>query len=442
LHLVGAYWLWAIGPVPYLCVALIEAGWFGLFAVTFTLLCRRTFSTSVSLPTTAFWCPLLFGALWVVFEWLRSLGAYAFPWFPLAASQVPQIPLLQIGAVTGQWGLSFLIAWAGAIAGNSLRTRNVARGMVPIGVMILVLGLYGFLALAKQPVAKRTLTVAVAQGAYSGDYPEESLHIYLDLARDAVRDHGGPLDLIVCPESTYWQELLRYPDALHSTIATVASLQTPLLLGTDDTGKRGQRYNSAILTGNRGQVEGVFHKIKIVPLGEFFPFREALGPIYVKYPTGSNDLTAGEKPGLLTIHRTPDESAGTAPKFGTLICYESAFGWRARQEVRAGAEFLTVITNDAWFGVSAGPIQHADLSCLRAVETGRWVARAATSGESRIIDSTGKIVRSIPLMEHATAVATLTRNDYQTFYVRFGDWFVAVCGGIVLIGAVVINRKR
>src|SRR5262249_40628088 len=97
--------------------------------------------------------------------------------------------------------------------------------------------------------------------------------------------------------------------------------------------------------------------------------------------------------------------------------------------------FLTVITNDLWFGVSAGPLQHADLSCLRAVETGRWIARAASSGESRIIDPTGRIVRTLPLMQRGTIQATLTLRDDTTPYVRFGNWFIAVCG-LLLLGGV------
>ncbi|MDX1935203.1 MAG: apolipoprotein N-acyltransferase [Capsulimonadales bacterium] len=423
LHLVGAYWLtnlvpeWPLAVLPYASVAVIEALWFALFALGFSVAGPRG-------PAA----PWLFAALWTVFEWLRTLGAYAFPWFPLAATQVPWTPMLAICSVTGQWGLSFALALTGAWVGERIAEgKRDARGWPVIGTVPAALAIGGAVALSNTPGAIGTATVAVAQASYGGIYPEESLKAYLELAREAVAANGRPLDLVVMPESTFWDELLRRSDAWPAVSGTAATLQTSILLGTEETeGKR--RFNVGMLVGRQGDYVASARKIKIVPLGEFFPFREVLGPIYAQFPTGNNDLTPGDRPGVL---RLPDSDVVA----GTLICYESAFGWRARQEALAGAVLLTVITNDAWFGNSAGPLQHADLASLRAAETGRAVARAATSGESRLIDPAGRVLATIPLLERGTQTATLPLRNDRTLYVRFGDWFLAVCISLLIYAA-------
>ena len=117
---------------------------------------------------------------------------------------------------------------------------------------------------------------------------------------------------------------------------------------------------------------------------------------------------------------------------GALVCYEISFPSLARREVSGGAQMLVNITNDAWFGMSWGPYQHLAVATVRAMENRVPVLRAANTGISAIIDSRGRIVKSIPLEKKGYIVADIRAGGERTIYTRYGDW-------IVIFSAVVIS---
>jgi apolipoprotein N-acyltransferase len=127
---------------------------------------------------------------------------------------------------------------------------------------------------------------------------------------------------------------------------------------------------------------------------------------------------------------------------GTIICYESVFPRWAREDVLAGAQMIALLTSDQTFGTSAGPQQHADIATVRAVETRRWVVRAAATGVSEFLDPTGRIRDSLPLMKRGVLVHAVTLRDDKTLYVRWGDWVLWVCAGISLASVIAARRWR
>ena len=149
---------------------------------------------------------------------------------------------------------------------------------------------------------------------------------------------------------------------------------------------------------------------------------------------------------------------------GPLICYEDIFPALARQQARAGADFLVVVTNDAWYGVEGGALQHAAHSVLRAVETRRPLLRCGNDGWSGWIDEYGfgyalENVGGKPMPElmmdnrvsgttyfRGAGVVSLNRDKewtgQESFYVRYGDWFIAVSAGLTLLGAGGLKRRR
>jgi apolipoprotein N-acyltransferase len=445
LFLVGMFWMNEIGALPWFVLAIIQALPFTLWAGALALLLPR-------LPAAA--RPFTFAATWVLLEWLRGVGSYAFPWFPLAATQVHALPLVQIIAITAQWGLSFALTAVSGLAGEVVRTirsgeKKGAFLWAGAAVAIpLLLAAYGWGALhaegSRAATATARCSVAVAQGSFlkasrfNTDARAEPLNIYLDLTRKAVALGGGRVDLVLWPETVVPDDLLRSGYTYPRISALARDTNASLLVGTIYQEDPTHTYNSAVLVKRDGKFGGRYDKAILVPVGEFFPLRGLLGPIYARYGVPDDDLAPGSREGgPLTFPYGPD---GATSRVGILICYESAFPWRSREEVRRGAQLLSLLTSDQTFGTSAGPYQHADLAILRAVENRRWLVRAASTGTSQIIDPTGRIRDALPVMSRDASLDVVELREDQTLATRWGDWFVAVCA--VIAAASVVRAFR
>ncbi len=445
LFLVGATWITVTGVPGWIILSFLMGILFALFGVV----------TAVVLPRIPEKVrPLVFAALWVLTEWVRSQGGYAFPWFVLAATQAHSLEVLQIVSVTGQWGLSFAIALTSALAGEAwLQRRRRRSAGVLVGVTVAVwaaLFVFGKVELAREDSRHREnrWTVGVAQGnclyPENGDrdawqkYSSDCLTTYLQLTLNLSEQASTDTDLILWPEGAAPDELLVYNFSLPSIVRLVREIQTPLIVGTVFTDDSGQRFNSAVLIDKEGMPSGRYDKVHIVPLGEFFPARPLLHSIYLLYGAPESDFSAGRLPNVLNITGRRNKA-----KAGMLICYDVAFPSDSRQAVLKGAQFLAQITSDNPFEKSNRPEQHADLTALRTVETRRWMVRAAFSGISQAVDPTGREASRIPVLTRdSMVVSQVDLRDDETLFVRWGDWFVGVCAVIGMGALIAVWRVR
>ena len=181
-------------------------------------------------------------------------------------------------------------------------------------------------------------------------------------------------------------------------------------------------YNSALLVDDNLHAD-ICHKSKLVVGVESMPYPKLLRPIDDWLGGVMGRCIGQSAPSVLKYHEY--DSTGNAVRtepFGCAICYESVYGEYCAEYVRKGARFLTVITNDAWWGNTPGYRQHLSYATLRAIETRRWVARCANTGLSAIIDPAGRIVRQSSWWKSETIRGTIGLRDGQTFFVRHGDW--------------------
>ncbi|HUG10963.1 MAG TPA: apolipoprotein N-acyltransferase, partial [Opitutaceae bacterium] len=196
-------------------------------------------------------------------------------------------------------------------------------------------------------------------------------------------------------------------------------------------------FNAAVVIDPENGVQAErYVKRHLVPFGEYVPIRPVFGWLEKFVPIGG-DFVRGTSPAPLTI------STGKGPRSaGILICYEDVFPNLARSATRAGAEVLVNVTNNAWYGEGAAAYQHAAHSVLRAAENRRPIVRCGNGGWSGWIDEYGS-VRATLEDEHGSVyfrggeTVAVTRDarwiGRETFYTRHGDWFVALCGAIVLL---------
>jgi apolipoprotein N-acyltransferase len=178
-----------------------------------------------------------------------------------------------------------------------------------------------------------------------------------------------------------------------------------------------------LLMSPAGNVVSRYDKVNLVPFGEFVPW--PFGLLTRKVSSEAGDFEPGRRIVVSNID---------GHRIGTFICYESVFPSYVRRFAASGAEVLFNISNDSWFGKSQARYQHLLIVRMRAAENARWILRATDNGITAVIDPAGRVVRTT---EEYTELAARLQYRYrqdQTFYTRFGDWFVALCA-LVAAGA-------
>jgi apolipoprotein N-acyltransferase len=329
------------------------------------------------------------------------------------------------------YGVSFLILLVNAALAEFIAVRKSYPGLlIALAVMLLALG-YGSVKL-RHPEQRAGITISVVQGNIEQDkkwdpaFQRETLAVYKQLTREALSEQP---DLVIWPETSvpfYFNGVAPGDQALTADLAGfVKENRVPLLFGSATYEVKPNRRiigrNSAFLLSADGQVEATYHKIHLVPFGEYVPLKHVLFFVDKMVQT-IGDFQAGDD---YTVMRVPYGHTDT--KLGTLICYEIIFPDLVRRFVDKGANVITTITNDAWFGKTAAPYQHFSMAVLRAVENRVPIARAANTGISGFIDAQGHILAASGIFTRTHLTRTLVPGAEKTFYTRFGDLFSYAC---------------
>lgn len=377
-----SFWWWSttietvVGPLAYLAVivaAAIEALAFGAAAIL------GAFARQRALPALA---PLGTAAAFTIVEWLRSIGPVGVPFAQLGYSQA-DTPLRVLAAYIGTNGVTFAIAaiaayFAYAIARKRWRAFGIALCALALGVG------FAFLAWPARHAPPPAIPVAAIQGNITQSLKWEpasavlAIQRYEAMSQQAIAHHPK---LIVWPETVIALAnggLNLRPDLIAAFTQLAREANATIVAGSLQV-RDARFYNSLYFFTPRG-LSAVYDKHQLVPFAEHFPGQQWLG--WLPYIGELNGHLA-EGSGAVVF----PTSAGIA--VGPLICWESAFGDLAANEVRQGAQVLVVSTDDAWFGTSSGPYQHAQIAQLRAIEAGEYVVRAAATGISGVIAPDG-----------------------------------------------------
>lgn len=372
--------------------------------------------------------------LWVVLEHLRTFALSGFPWALLGYSQYQQLNVIQISDLTGVYGVSFLIVLVNAALVDVMRFRRKTPLLVAGACMALALG-YGTYRLQASRLSQSSIKTTVIQGNIRQQMkwkPEQQAYVVKKYQRMSLSVQGS--DLMVWPEAAipfYFQANEKFSPMVREVPRRTGSF---LLFGSPAFQSQGERfllYNSAFLLDPSARTAEKYHKMHLVPFGEYVPFRgilKFLGPLIEMV----GDFGEGEEYTVFTLPKG---------KFSVAICFEIIFGDQVRRYVKNGAEFLVNITNDAWFGKSAASYQHFAMVVFRAVENHTWVVRAANTGISGFIDPTGKIVQTTGIFEDAICTTDIYPNRKRTFYTEFGDLFSIICYIIVTFMIITLIKR-
>ncbi len=446
------FWLHYVTWVGLILLGPLVGVWVGIWYLAVWWTMPRILGRATPIRLAA---QLGLAGLWVLCEWTRGWFIGGFDWLPLAASQWQRNSILQIAAYTGAAGISFVLVMMnvgfGAYAHRLLREGRAGLGKRSqeffLALFLLLVCLCVLLVdTSHRNLYKETLgRVAFVQP----DIPQEvkwdqakAPGILKVLQLVTLKAAATKPDLILWPEAVTPFAVKGDADSRAFVEDLVRRAQAPLLLGSvgiEKTAGHDEWINGAfVVSPEFGLQPATYAKRKLVPFGEFLPFRPALGWMAHFFPVGDDDFKAGvtATPLVINLHN------GLAV-FGPLICFEDTYGQLARRSVIAGADVLVVLTNNAWFGEGAAAYQHAAHSVLRAVETRRPVLRCGNAGWSGWIDEYGTIdyvvtnaAKSIYFRGARTIAVTRDSRwpGRQSFYVQHGDWFVLASLALVIFG--------
>ena len=359
---------------------------------------------------------LVFAGGFVGFELLRGEILTGFPWNLMGSVWAFDALPIQMAAVIGVHGLSLITL---LVAATPILNRRALQG----GLAVLAFcGAFGVARLWAPEPEPQPVGLLIVQGniAQEVKWQEQSrvpiLRRYVEATREAalaaLRDLPPGHRLAVIWPETAVPFLLPIDREARQLVAGALPQNTLLLTGTvrGDFTPEGQArdlFNSLAVIGPDTEVLAVSDKMNLVPFGEFMPFR---GLLPIRLVQSSRDFTPAEERRRVV--------AGWLPPFVALICYEVIFTGRIMPTRRPS--WIVNVTNDAWFGITAGPWQHLASARLRAVEEGLPLARAAQTGVSAVFDARGRLVTRGPLGESAIIRAPLPAPRAPTLYAELG----------------------
>ncbi|PYQ17286.1 MAG: apolipoprotein N-acyltransferase [Acidobacteria bacterium] len=390
---------------------------------------------------------LLSPLAWVASEILRANTLCNFSWCLLGYSQQPHPGFIQLARYTAVYGVSFLLAGVSAVlAYLAVEKRAGPRWTAALAAAVVVsaVWIHGVWLLGQPWPEAGRISVGLVQASilqenkWDPGHALENVQRHVELTRRAAARGAR---LVVWPESAVPFSFDDTPAVAEELRGLARDSSAYLLFGNDD--RQDLPYGpyrvwvAAKMLTPRGDLPLRYHKIRLVPFGEYVPLQPVLtlgGRFTARLVQQVADFTPGEEYGVAEVDGHP---------LAAFICYEAIFPDLVRQFTRRGAELLVNITNDAWYGYSSAPYQHMAMAAFRAVENEKYLVRAANTGITAVVDPRGRIVERTELFRPAVLVREVAFVPGNTFYARHGDVFAWGClAAAAAITAATLRRRR
>lgn len=410
---------------------------------------------------------------YVAFEYVHSITEFAFPWLTLGNTQTYNLSAIQFASITGVYGISFWLVVLNVLSYYIYKRNSIGdwkwSSQKSISLIVLTFLIY----LAPQfygSIVLRTAAVDEVDSVRIGivqpnidpfeKWSEHRVEQFLKHQEMTEAFRSQRVDMVIWPETATPFYILTQQNryVFDQLMEQVSSIGTPLLTGIPDvyyyrpdesvprgskiieaTGERYDTYNSSMLVHPHRDDIQKYAKIKLVPFAERVPYLE-LYPFMetFQWQLGLGGWGIGRDTAVLQLTRADSSIV----HFSNMICYESIYPSFVAGFVRRGAQFLTIITNDSWWGNLQGPYQHEQYAVLRAIETRRWIARCANGGISCFIDPYGRIHSPTTMFTKTILVGSVKARNEITPYVRAGDWLAQLCVIVFALGLTAAMGQR
>lgn len=411
-----------------------------LFTALAALLIRK-FTNSEKLSGFLFFVIIMAAA-----EYLRGTLFTGFPWNLYGYIWGNSLPIMQSLSLGGVYALTTLTIFWATLAGYALQSTNKKAVITVVAVGIVsftALYIYGQNRLnASAPANDESAIIHIVQpnikqeDKWNRDKAEDNLNTLVSLSQGRA-EYENAARFVVWPETALNYRLLGNPE-YQRLLRGMMPANTHLISGYFDAEKRGEDvvlHNSIAVFDSNMQRQAIYDKSHLVPFGEYIPFQNWI-PLEPVTRFSGFEEGAGKKTLSVGAHR-----------FSPLICYEIIFPARVTAPSQTGSQrpqWIVNATNDAWYGDSAGPHQHLTITRFRAVEEGIPVIRAANTGISALIDSYGRVIKSLALNKSGFIEAPAPPAlEQQTLFSKYGNMvFAALLVSLLILSLALRIRDK
>lgn len=371
--------------------------------------------------------PFLAASLWVIFEWWQTIGWWGVPWARLPLGQIDFTMLVRSASLFGSYFVTFIIVAVNFCLALAIQKGKIEKPFAIVAVSVFCLNLIlGLTVTLTYKEGEEKIKVAAIQGnipsdeKWADDSLDDTMEIYANLTEKAAQEGA---ELIVWPETALPCVLFDDFSLSYEVCELARRNDVTIILSAftedEDTYEMHNSIIEAKPDGNYGEI--IYSKQRLVPFGEFVPMRSFVTLVFpplADIGMLEEDLVPGEDSVVI------ESEYG---KIGSGICFDSIYETLLLDSARNGAEIIVISTNDSWFSDSAALDMHNSQSRLRAIETGRYVIRAANTGISSVIDPLGNVKGQLGADERGYVIADVVARDQITLYTVIGNSFVYVC---------------
>jgi apolipoprotein N-acyltransferase len=406
--------------------------------------------------------------VWTGWEWAYMQQDFSLGWLTFGNSQANLLWMVQYADLTGVWGVSFWLVLFNVLALLLVRGKESFSARAGIAALMIVM-IAAPLLYARQVFRNADqarlyprIRVTLAQPnidpheKWGGVGPQETLSLLFGLTGRAVSEEHP--DLVIWPETAipFFIRLPEYKPYMDAVWNKVSRWNTNLLTGVAHQepivhkSASGEAlaaarvsfadYNASMLLRPSGGEVQMYRKMRLVPFGERVPYLEYL-PWLEKLSFSMSGISSWQKGREATVMHFTSRN-GQPVRMANIICYESIFPGLVTQFVRGGAQFLTLVTNDGWYGTSYGPWQHAAIGRLRCIENRRAMARCANTGVTLFYDSCGRNYAETAWWQPAVLTASVPLEKDMTYYTMHPDLVPLACLGVTGVLAVAALARR
>lgn len=377
---------------------------------------------------------LIFPALWVLLEWVRSWIFTGFPWLLLGYSQITS-PLRGYAPLFSVYGVSLAALLSSVLLVSAVtyfRQSHFKKMYTAVLSIIFIWVLGGILNMITWTTPKETpIQASLIQGNIQQEikWVPEHAESTLDAYENLTQQHWGS-QLIAWPEAAIPLTLQDAEDFVNYMAIQAKQHNAAIITGIPVKAPLKQGYYNAIIAVGNG--DGFYIKSHLVPFGEFTPLEQQLGKLLTFFDIPmSNMVTEAKAAALLTVNKL---------KIAAFICYEIAFPEEVRNR-DSEADILLTVTDDAWFGHSIAQAQHLEMARMRSLEMGRSSLFVSNNGITAFITAKGNIQSAAPPYQEYVLTDTIQPMQGETPWQRFGMDPVLSIIGMILLVAFVINKK-
>lgn len=426
------HWLFNLHPLTWMGYSMTESfvltflAWFSLSIFEALFYAVFAFIAFLSKPKSSYLKGIMVLMILLLVEWSREIDVLGFPWGKISLSQYRYINLIQTASLFGMIFVSFIILTVNYLLASSVTASRNSKSRNAILFIIFAVMVFSSNMLFGHFVSNRNFdgnvsyNVSIIQGnigvsdKWTDPLGETVKDKHYRITREAVSAFPDT-QLVFWAETALAANLTTHPEILGELTQLSDDIDRPLIIGTllYDDGLR----NSIVFIDKDG-IGDIYHKRHPVPVGEYIPFKELVFKVFPKAADSriaSEGLVAGTDSALISIGKH---------KLGALVCYDSIFPLLSLDATKDGANILFVASNDSWYKRSSALEQHNAQSVFRAVETRKYIIRAANTGISSVISPSGELIGVSDANVEYILNASVYPNDHTSLYVKTGNLFL------------------